>query len=65
MSLDLVVVNQVLYSREGEVNPGDEAKVERLETQLSDWYRDIVQKVGKNKSVSEKQKREAMLSDSF
>jgi hypothetical protein len=65
MSLDLVVVNQVLYSREGEVNPGDEAKVERLETKLSDWYRDIVQKVGKNKSVSEKPKREDMLADSF
>ena len=66
MSLDLDVVSQVLYLREGEVNPGDEAKVvERLETKLSDWYRDVVQKVGKNKSVSEKPKREDMLADSL
>jgi hypothetical protein len=42
MSLDLDVVSQVFYLREGEVNPGDEAKVERLETKLSDWYRNVV-----------------------
>jgi hypothetical protein len=65
MSLDLDVVSQVLYLREGEVNPGDKAKVERLETRLSDWYRDVVQKVGKNKSVSEKPKQKDMLADSF
>jgi hypothetical protein len=65
MSLDLDVVSQVLYLREGEVNPGDEAKVERLETKLSDWYCNVVQKAGKNKYVSEKPKPEDMLADSL
>jgi hypothetical protein len=63
MSLDLDVVSQVFYLHEGEVNPGNEAKVERLETKLSDWYRDVVQKIGNDKSVPEKPKREDMLAD--
>jgi hypothetical protein len=41
MSLDLNLVSQIMYLREGEVNPGDEAKVVRYESQLSDWKRDV------------------------
>jgi hypothetical protein len=35
-SLELDLVSQVLYIRNGEVNPSDEAKVERLESKTSD-----------------------------
>ena len=35
-----------MYLCEGEVEPGDEAKVERLERKLSGWKRDVV-RVGK------------------
>jgi hypothetical protein len=41
MSVDLNVVREVMYLRTGEVNPGDEVKVMRLERKLSDWYRNI------------------------
>ena len=41
MSLDLDLVSQIMYLREGEVNPGDEAKVARYEKKLSDWKRDV------------------------
>ena len=30
-----------MYLREGEVNPGDEAKLVRYKSQLSDWKRDV------------------------
>jgi hypothetical protein len=64
MSLDLDAVSQVMYVCEGEVNPGNEAKVVRLETKLSNWYHDVVEKVI-NKSGSKKPTREAMSADLF
>jgi hypothetical protein len=36
MSNQLPLVSQVMYFRDGEVEPGDEAKVERLERKLWD-----------------------------
>jgi hypothetical protein len=36
-----------MYLHEGEVGPGDEAKVVQLERKLSDWKRDVVDRVGK------------------
>jgi hypothetical protein len=42
MSLELDLVSQVMYLRDGEVNSGDEAKVERLESKMSDWKRDVI-----------------------
>jgi hypothetical protein len=47
MSDELPLVSQVMYLREGEVKPGDEAKVERLERKLSDWKGDVVARVRK------------------
>jgi hypothetical protein len=47
MSDELPLVSQVMYFREGEVEPGDEAKVERLERKLWDWKRDVLARVGK------------------
>jgi hypothetical protein len=41
-SLKLDLVSQVMYIRNGEVNPGDEAKVERLESKMSDWKRYVI-----------------------
>ena len=41
MSLDLNRVSKIVYLGEGKVNPGDEAKVERYESQLSDWKCDV------------------------
>jgi hypothetical protein len=41
-SLELDLVSQVMYIRNGEVNPGDEVKVERLEIKMSDWKRNVV-----------------------
>jgi hypothetical protein len=40
-SLDMDLVSQVMYIQYGEVNPGDEAKVGRLESKMSDWKRDV------------------------
>jgi hypothetical protein len=42
MSLDLDVVSQVIYLREGEVNAGDEDNVISYEKKLADWKRDVV-----------------------
>jgi hypothetical protein len=42
MSLDLDVVSRIMYEREGEVQPGDEAKVARYESKLFDWKRDVL-----------------------
>jgi hypothetical protein len=47
MSKDLDLVSQVMYLHEGEIEPGDEAKVERLECKLLDWKRNVVDRVGK------------------
>jgi hypothetical protein len=47
MSDELPLVSQVMYFREGEVGPSDEAKVERLKRKLWDWKRDVVARVGK------------------
>jgi hypothetical protein len=48
MSDELPLVSQVMYFvREGEVEPGDEGKVERLERKSSDWKHDVVARVGK------------------
>ena len=41
MSGDLDLVSQVMYLQLGEVNPGEEAKVARLEIKISDWQRDV------------------------
>jgi hypothetical protein len=42
LSLELDLVSQVMYIQYGEVNPGNEAKIERLETKMSDWKRDVI-----------------------
>jgi hypothetical protein len=47
MSEELPLVSQVMYLREGVVKPSDEAKVERFERKLSDWKRDVMDRVGK------------------
>jgi hypothetical protein len=49
-----------MYFREGEVEPGDEAKVERLERKLLDWKRDGVDRVRKGLPIPS---REDMASD--
>ncbi len=36
-----------MYLHEGEIKPGGEAKVERLECKLLDWKRNVVDRVGK------------------
>jgi hypothetical protein len=45
MSLDLDVVSQIMYLREGEINPGDEEKVIRFEKKISEWKQDILDKI--------------------
>jgi hypothetical protein len=42
MSLELGLVSQVMYLREGEVNSGNEAKVARFESKMLDWKRDVI-----------------------
>jgi hypothetical protein len=59
MSADLPLVSQVMYLREGGVEPGDEARVERLERKISDWERDVSRKVKKERTTS----REDLVSD--
>ena len=44
MAEEMSVVCQMMYFREGNVYPGDEQKVARLEKQIDDWERDVVQK---------------------
>jgi hypothetical protein len=44
MSLDLCLISQITYLAEGDVNPGEEAKVARFERKMFDWERDVVQK---------------------
>jgi hypothetical protein len=41
MSLELDLVSQVMQLHDGEVNPGDKAKVERFESKMSNWKRDV------------------------
>jgi hypothetical protein len=60
MSGQLPLVSQVMHFRDGEVEPGDEAKVEQLERKLWDWKRDVVARVGKGSSTP---LREDMASD--
>jgi acylphosphatase len=42
MSLELDLVSQVMNLRDGEVNPGDKAKVERFESKMSDQKHDVI-----------------------
>jgi hypothetical protein len=42
MSLDLALVSQIMYLREGEINPGDDDKVIRYEKKMADWKCDVV-----------------------
>jgi hypothetical protein len=58
MSKELDLVSQVMYLREGEVEPGDEAKVERLERKLSDWKRDVVDRVPVGKELPTQSKED-------
>jgi hypothetical protein len=51
MSAELPLVSQVMYLREGVVEPGDEARVERLERKMFDFERDVA-RVGKKKRTS-------------
>jgi hypothetical protein len=44
MSLDFDVVSQIMYEREGEVQPADGAKVARYKSKMFDWKRDVVVK---------------------
>jgi hypothetical protein len=55
MSLYLCLVSQIMYLREGEVTPGDEAKVERYEKKLANWKRDFIDVV---KSTNQRTKEE-------
>ncbi len=59
MSAELPLVSQVMYLREGVVEPGDEARVEQLERKLADFERDIA-RVAKEEPASS---REAIASD--
>ena len=49
-----------MYLRDGGVEAGDEAKVERLERKVWDWKRDVVARVGKGSLTPS---REDMASD--
>jgi hypothetical protein len=60
MSLDLALVSQIIYLREGEVNPGDEEKVIRYKKKMSDWKRDLVDGIS-----TKMPPREEMLLDLF
>jgi hypothetical protein len=60
MSEELPLVSQVMYLREGVVEPGDEAKEEQLERKILDWKRDIVDRVGKELPTPS---RDEMVSD--
>jgi hypothetical protein len=42
-----------MYVREGEVEPGDEAKVARYERKLFDWKRDVVVDHADNQQTAE------------
>ena len=42
LSLQLDLVSQVMYIQYGEVNPGDEAKIERLKTKMLEWKRYVI-----------------------
>jgi hypothetical protein len=42
--LDLDLVSQIMYLREGDINPGDEEKVDRYEKKIAEWQRDVVEK---------------------
>jgi hypothetical protein len=44
MSLELCVISQIMYLEEGEIQPGDEEKVDRFEKKISEWQRDVVGK---------------------
>jgi hypothetical protein len=54
MSEKLPLVSQVMYLRKGDVEPGDEAKVERLERKVSEWKRNVV-RVGKKIPTSSRE----------
>jgi hypothetical protein len=41
---DLDLVSQIMYLREGDINPGDEEKVDRFEKKIAEWQRDVVEK---------------------
>jgi hypothetical protein len=60
MSLDLPLVNHIMYLCEGEVNPGDEDKVIRYKEKLGDWQCDVV-----NGQLTKKPTREEMSSGLF
>jgi hypothetical protein len=59
MSAQLSLVSQVMHLREGEVKPGDEARVELLERKVSDFERNVA-RVAKKELTSS---REGMASD--
>jgi hypothetical protein len=42
--LELCAVSKIMYLREGEVVPGEEAKIARFEKKMADWQRDVVDK---------------------
>jgi hypothetical protein len=42
MSLKLDLVSPVMYLHDREGNPGNEAKVERFESKMLDWKRDVI-----------------------
>jgi hypothetical protein len=54
MSQELGLVSQVVYLREGEVEPDDEAKVVRLERKLLNWKGGVVDVEGKRMPMSSK-----------
>ena len=43
MSEDLDQISVLMYFIEGQINPGDEEKVKRLEKKISEWQRDVVE----------------------
>jgi hypothetical protein len=62
MSEKLPLVSQVMYLCKGDVEPGDEAKVERLERKVSEWKRDVV-RVGKKIPTSSREEMASNMVD--
>jgi hypothetical protein len=42
MGLELDMVSQIMYFQEGEINPGDEKRVDHYERKIADWQHDVV-----------------------
>jgi hypothetical protein len=41
MSLELCLIGKIMYLEEGQIQPGDEEKVDRAERKISEWQRNV------------------------